>query len=229
MADIGMHTTMVQRSPTFVLPGEWLVAINAAEYNLDKPIAVSDRPYYTHPLKIGREMANRGVHTGIEHSPEKFDDLEKAGFKLDRYGDLFQHITVRLGGHYVDIGNCARIVKGEVKMKGEAVECLTERGLRFVDGSELEADIIVLCTGFDRDYRKAAAAIVGEGVAEQMDGYGGPDKEGEIRGMAKLAGHPHLFYVGGDVKAARFLSRFLALQLQKRNFGGELEPYLEGK
>ena len=95
----------------------------------------------------------------------------------------------------------------------------------FEDGSELKADLIVLCTGFNHDFRKDAGQIVGKEIAAQMDDFWGLDAEGEINGYAKLAGHPHLFYFGGEVRISRFFSMFLALQLQKMKLGEPLRPY----
>ncbi|MGG6497627.1 UNVERIFIED_CONTAM: hypothetical protein NY603_32365, partial [Bacteroidetes bacterium 56_B9] len=85
---------------------------------------------------------------------------EKAGFKVDRFGDLLTNLSVRFGGHYIDVGSCKRIVNGEIKVKQGAIQGLTKEGLRFEDGTEIKADLIVLATGFDHDFRKDAAEIV---------------------------------------------------------------------
>lgn len=179
---------MIQRNPTFIFPGEWLVAYHSHDYHLDKPTEIADREQATMPYKIQREMANRIIWGLIKAYPERFDALEKAGFKVDRPGDLYTNLYIRYGGHYVDIGNCARIVSGEVKVKTESVKQLTESGLLFEDGSELAADLIVLCTGFEHDFRKDAAAIIGQEAADKMETFWGVDKEGELRSYAKLAG-----------------------------------------
>ena len=47
-----------------------------------------------------REIVNEGVWTGIKHNPERFDALEQAGFKVNRYGDIYDNLYVRFGGHY---------------------------------------------------------------------------------------------------------------------------------
>lgn len=244
MANAGMATTMVQRSPTFVFPAEWLHASQDAHYRADTTADDADKETLTYPSKILREMINRAVWSGIRASPDRFDALEKAGFKLDRYGDTYDNLYVRFGGHYVDIGASARIAKGEIKVKGEPVARLTENGLLFEDGTELGADLIVLATGFDHVFRNDAARIVGKDVADQMDEYWGVDAEGELRGHAKPAGReyltfgpivlrdkadfpadPNLYYHGGDVRMARFISRFIALQIQAEVLGQPLQPY----
>jgi hypothetical protein len=179
---------MVQRHPTFVFPAEWLHRAEDVHYHADKQTDVADREDFTYPNKIQRDVINNHVWAGIKASPERFDALEKAGFKLDRFGDTYNHLYVRLGGHYVDIGASARIAKGEIKIEGQAIKRLTKDGLIFEDGKELGADLIVLCTGFDHVFRNDAARIVGQDIADQMDDFWGTDIEGELRGHARLSG-----------------------------------------
>ena len=188
MANANMTTTMVQRNPTFVFPAEWLHKAEDVHYHADMHPAVADNLSFTYPNKIMREIINNNVWAGIAASSKRFDDLEAAGFKVDRYGDIYNNLYVRFGGHYVDIGCSARIAKGEIKVKTDAVERLTKDGLLFEDGKEVGADLIVLCTGFDKNFRNDAERILGKDVAGQMDEFWGTDEEGEIRGHAKPAG-----------------------------------------
>ncbi|KAI5362415.1 putative flavin monooxygenase, FAD/NAD(P)-binding domain superfamily [Septoria linicola] len=229
MANAQMSVTMVQRSPTFIFPGEWLAKTQAKDYHRGQPNEIPDRRQLTNPLKISREMTNRNVHHLIKQNPKRFDDLEKAGFKVDRFGDLATNLQIRFGGHYIDTGSCQRIIDGEIKVKAVPVRGLTSEGLLFEDGTEVKADLIVLATGYNHDFRPDAAKIVGHDIAEQMDDYYGPDAEGELRGYARLAGHPKLYYAGGEVRTSRFFSRFVALQIQKEALGEPLRPYLEGR
>ncbi|KAK5136113.1 hypothetical protein LTR08_004164 [Meristemomyces frigidus] len=226
-ANASMDTTMIQRGATFILPMEWLHHAQNMHYNASMHPAEADRESFTYPNKILRDMINRGTWSLVGQSPDRFDALEKAGFKIERYGDIYHNMYVRFGGHYVDIGASARIANGEIKIKTQSVTSLTETGVLFEDGSELPADLIVLATGFDHDFRKDAAKIVGKDVAEQMDDYWGVDAEGEVRGFAKLAGHPQLYYLGGDVRTGRFFSRFIALQIQADAIGMPLQQYLD--
>ena len=188
MANAGMETTMVQRGATFVFPAEWLHAAEDIHYHRDMHPAEADRETITYPNKIMREMINRAVWAGIKANPDRFDALEKAGFKLDRWGDTYYHLFVRFGGHYVDIGASDRIAKGEIKVTPLEVKSLNEDGLVFEDGTTLGADLIVLCTGFNHDFREDAARIIGRETADQVDDYYGVDHEGELRAHAKKAG-----------------------------------------
>lgn len=43
--------------------------------------------------------------------PERFEALERAGFQLDKQGDMFYYLFQRFGGHYMDVGTSAKISK----------------------------------------------------------------------------------------------------------------------
>jgi hypothetical protein len=45
---------------------------------------------------------------------ERFDALEKVGFKVERFGDIVQTLYERMGGHYMDVGASAKISHGLV-------------------------------------------------------------------------------------------------------------------
>lgn len=45
--------------------------------------------------------------------------------------------------------------------------------------------------------------------------------------IADVCSDPNLYYHGGDVRMARFFSRFVALQIQADVLGRPMEPYLE--
>jgi cation diffusion facilitator CzcD-associated flavoprotein CzcO len=183
-----MHVTMIQRGKTFVLPVEWLHAAFAPDYHLDKPTAIADEEQATLPNKIGREMSNKAIHGLTAANAARFDSLEKAGFQLDRYGDLYSCLFERFGGHYIDHGASARIARGEIKVVSRNIKCLCGEGLEFEDGSCLPADVIVLATGYDHDFRSTVAKIIGQDSAERMSEYGGLNGEGEQRGFARYSG-----------------------------------------
>ena len=48
----------------------------------------------------------------------------------------------------IDTGTSKHVINGDIKLKnGSAIERFTEKGLKFADGTELEADIVVFATG----------------------------------------------------------------------------------
>jgi hypothetical protein len=56
------------------------------------------------------------------------------------------------------------------------------------DGSTIEADLIVFCTGFNGNMRTRVARMVGPEIADQLDDYFCFDAEGEVRGNWKPIG-----------------------------------------
>ncbi|KAF2220915.1 putative flavin-containing monooxygenase, partial [Elsinoe ampelina] len=222
---VASSVTMIQRSPTFVFPAEWLHTAQDQHYNLSTLPSHADRLAITYPNKITRDMTNSAVHALIDAHPARFDALENAGFLLERKGDIYDNLYRRFGGHYVDIGASAQIAGGEIRVVAKRVAGWTEEGVRFEDGAEEEADVVVFATGFEHDFRATAAGLVGEETAEGVDDYFGIDGEGEVRGAFRWAGHRGLYYTGGDIRQCRFLTRFVALQIQAGVLGRPMEPY----
>jgi hypothetical protein len=48
---------------------------------------------------------------------ERFDALEAAGFRVERYGDIAKVLYETLGGHYIDVGGSAKISTGLVRFR----------------------------------------------------------------------------------------------------------------
>lgn len=71
----------------------------------------------TGPLALGRLMSNIALNAMASAEPDRFDALEKAGFKVIRYGDIIYQLFERFGGHYVDVGASAKIAKGLVSKR----------------------------------------------------------------------------------------------------------------
>ncbi|KAI1990494.1 hypothetical protein LOZ53_001575 [Ophidiomyces ophidiicola] len=215
MEAAGMDTTMVQRQATYVVPTDYYLKVTGAVFNDHIPIEIADRIQFSNPIAIGRQIVAFHLHKMIRADPERFDSLERAGFLLDRFGDITYHVCERNGGHYMDVGGSGKISKGLIKMKSDSlITAYTEDGLAFSDGSELKADVIVFTTGFVGTIRDDVAKYLGKEIASQVDEYWGLDPEGEIRGAYKPTGHPGLWYSGGTLGHSRFFSRFLGLQIK---------------
>lgn len=83
-------------------------------YNAKLPTHIADRLHYSNPLVLSSRLAKRGSRAFALQKPEIFDGLEKAGFRVERDGDILYHINVRLGGHYMDVGASQLIIDGQV-------------------------------------------------------------------------------------------------------------------
>ena len=221
--------TMIQRSPTYVLPVEHWSALSGRTYNADFPTELADKLQMTGPNAVGRLMLNAGLGAmaGAEVENERYEGLERRGFKTERYGDLMWHLLERAGGHYMDVGNCKNIVEGRIDVKSDALPVrYTETGLAFDDGAELPADVIVWATGFEVNVQNTIRQMFGEDVAEQAGQYFGVDDEGEVNG-AFVPKHPGLICHGIALGQARFWSKYIALQVKADLEGKPFVPYKE--
>ena len=106
--------TMVQRTRTYVLPAEYFKAITDRSYNANIPTLNADREQYSMPYAVTRLVSRKTLHAMAAKEPERFDALERVGFKVERFGDIMWHICERLGGHYMDVGCSDMISKGLV-------------------------------------------------------------------------------------------------------------------
>lgn len=178
--------TMVQRGRTAVFPIEYQKMWSDPLYNANSSMEEADRLVMGTPLAITRLKSLFGNNSLAAIDSERFDALERAGFRVERFGDLWKAMCERLGGHYIDVGASAKIAAGQIKIKGDSqIVGFTERGLKFANGSTLDADIIVFCTGYEHDIRKEATKIVGQEIGDRLEDYWGLDDEGELRGAYK--------------------------------------------
>ncbi|KAF2095625.1 FAD/NAD(P)-binding domain-containing protein [Rhizodiscina lignyota] len=229
MINAGLSSvTLVQRSPTCIVPAEYMRANVEPLYNASSNIEVVDRIFMAMPTAVQRIMMNNGINGMAKKEPERFDALEKKGFKVDRDVDMIHILFERVGGHYMDVGTSAKVADGTIKVKSDAaVTSYTETGLAFSDGTTLEAEVIVFSTGFVGNPRDQVCKIIGPEMEEKLEDMWCCDKEGEVRGLWKPIGHPGIWYAGGGISTTRFYSRFLALQIQADLAGTPLPVYYD--
>ena len=230
----GADVTMIQRSSTHIaksdslmelaLGGLYSEAALAAGVTTDKAdMLFASVPYkilHTFQIPVYAEMKRRDA--------ELYDRLEKAGFMLD-FGDdgsgLFMKYLRRGSGYYIDVGASELVANGSVKLKSRVnVTEITPTGVKFDDGTELPADLIVYATGYS-SMNGWAAKLISQDVADKVGkcwGLGsGTTKdpgpwEGELRIMWKPATVENLWFHGGNLHQSRHYSKFLALQLKAR-------------
>jgi putative flavoprotein involved in K+ transport len=121
-----------------------------------------------------------------------------------------------------------------VKLKAPAhITEIKPRSVVLSDGTELEADLIVMATGFG-SMNGWAAKLISQDVADKVGkcwGLGsGTTKdpgpwEGELRNMWKPTAQQNLWFHGGNLHQSRHYSRYLALQLKAREAGMNVSVY----
>ncbi|ROV88156.1 hypothetical protein VSDG_09297 [Cytospora chrysosperma] len=215
----GYEITMVQRSSTCVMSSESICRINlAGQYEEGgPPTADADLLAWSTPVEVLK--ATHYGFTQLQQQRDKttIDGLKKAGFKVDKGPDdcgLYIKYLQRGGGYYIDVGASQLIIDGKIKVKqGQEVAEVLPHGLKFADGTELEADEVIFATGY-QNMRTQARAIFGDKVADELGDVWGFDQSGELRTLWRKSGHPGFWFHGGNLSVCRYYSRILALQIK---------------
>lgn len=92
----------------------------------------------------------------------------------------------RGGGYYIDFGCSQLIIDGKIHVAHcpEGILDFHERHILLGDGTKLEADIIVLATGYHGPL-ESARGVLGPQIVEQChQELWGLDEEGEVRAVS---------------------------------------------
>ena len=103
-------------SPRKYLAGSGITVLIPVKaiYNENSSLEDTDREVMATPLAITRFTTMWGMKMLAAGQPERFEALEKVGFKLDRELDLWKCLSKRNGGHYMDVGASKKIADGLV-------------------------------------------------------------------------------------------------------------------
>ncbi|CCL99977.1 uncharacterized protein FIBRA_02002 [Fibroporia radiculosa] len=217
-AEHGVDVTLFQRSSTYIMTTkEGMPRVFRDYWEGAAPTDIADRLSNSLPIKLQKEIAKRSTIAIARADKELLEGLHKVGFKyhfgVDDSGFLHMAFT-RGGGYYLDVGTCQKIVDGKVKLKNDSqIERFTKTGLKFTNGSELEADVVLFATGFegaDTAIKKLVSPEVGSKLGPIWD----LTPEGEERGAWRWLGVPNLWFMMGNLAMCRFHSKHLALQIK---------------
>ncbi|KDQ14516.1 hypothetical protein BOTBODRAFT_55366 [Botryobasidium botryosum FD-172 SS1] len=218
----GADVTVVQRSTTLVCSSAAVLNVYfKGVYDGAGPSTeVADHIVFSLPW-----AANKGAQTFLTDIERDFDGalhegLQKAGFKLD-FGPENSGIMFKLfdepGSYFVDAGCGQLIVDGKVK-----IDHFEQDGIVFDDGTKLNADAVILATGW-LEMSVTAAQLFGKEVAERA-GEISINDEGEFKGIWMPSGQPGLWHHSGGISFCRFYSKRLALHI-KANLLGLTKPW----
>ncbi|CAL3962655.1 unnamed protein product [Diplocarpon coronariae] len=215
----GYDVTIVQRSSTCVISSEALLKIGLAGLYEEQgpPVEDADVMFWSIPSSVLKSLQQDVTILQNKYDTKILEGLEKVGFKLDQGPDkagLFMKYLQRGGGYYIDVGASQLIIDGKIKIKqGQEIVQVRPYGLKFADGSELQADEVIFATGY-KNMRSQARTIFGDELAERVKDVWGFDEEGEIRTMWRRTGHPGFWFFGGNLALCRYWSRMIALQIK---------------
>ncbi|BGP19956.1 hypothetical protein JCM10213v2_008087 [Rhodosporidiobolus nylandii] len=218
----GVDTTIVQRSHTYVMSSEHGIPglLNGVYEENGPPVDDADIMLTSLPLNVLAEFHVEATKEIAKKDAPLLRDLEKAGFKLNPYKEgLFIKYFRDGGGYYIDVGCSRLIADGKIKIKqGVEIEKLTSTGVLFKDGVHIEADMVVMATGYDSQ-RSTVRRIVSDDVADRLGNVWGQDAQGEIPGVWRYSGVPRFYLQSGNLFQARCFSKHLALQIQMIELG----------
>jgi putative flavoprotein involved in K+ transport len=211
----GCDVTMVQRGPTNVIsidPANTIYALYKEGRSIDEIDVVSIANDFPTTIRNYQDFARK-----VEVlDRELIDGLRKIGFRLDSGymdGGYFANYLHRGGGYYIDVGASAHLIDGRIKLvQNDQIDHYEPNGARLKDGSLLDADILVLATGY-LNQEADIDEYFGPQVARAVGKVWGWDEGGELRRAWRPTGQEGLWLQLGGVPQSRTYSKLLALQI----------------
>lgn len=185
------------RTPTYIIPIEYICnPLRMAAYETGTEFA--DNIFMTLPISIDTQLAQGLLARFASPEPDRYVSLASAGFPVLISNSpscvLMQNLIERAGGHYVDVGGTRLLEEGKTGIKAHVEPvAYTATGVRFSDGSPIDVDAVIWCTGFtDKIVRETAVEILGGGSLNQVAKAARDNEsamDGEANGKPKLGAH----------------------------------------
>jgi len=225
---------MVQRASTVVVRSETLMELGFADLYSEPAVQrgitteMADLLFASMPFRL-MPSTQIPLHEEIAKRDAAFyERLGAAGFRYDFGEDgagLMAKALRTASGYYIDVGASGLIADGEIKLKsGVGIAGIGERSVRFDDGTELPADVIIHATGYG-SMDEMVARLISPAVADKVGrfwGYGSGTNgdpgpwEGELRNMWKPTNQEALWFHGGNLALSRHYSLYVSLQIKAR-------------
>ena len=215
LAHRGAHVTMAQRGPACVVDIGEVINFGADYERVSTEEADFLRSAMPYPLWIRRAKAYTQV-TEKTHK-ELHDGLRRAGQKLtighDQTGWSIKLLR-EAAGYYLNVGASEAIVDGRIRVQDfDRIERFVPEGALLDDGTRVELDAVILCTGF-HDLTEDIQALLGPEVAEKIGRCNGvAPEDGEYRTMSRPTAQAHLWLINGGIPDSRKSSDLLAMQV----------------
>jgi putative flavoprotein involved in K+ transport len=212
----GVHVTLFQRSPTLITNIEPSAQLAYAAYN-EGTLEDNDLIATSMPLALARRSHVMLTEQSKQLDKPLLDALQRIGFKLD-YGEgntgwQFKYLS-RGGGYYFNVGCSDLVARGEIGLRQFSdVDGFVARGVRMKSGEIVDADLVVLATGWRRQ-EELVHKLFGDGVVERIGPIWGFGDGQELRNMYARTGQPGLWFIAGSLAQCRINSKYLALQIK---------------
>ncbi|KIK51610.1 hypothetical protein GYMLUDRAFT_391868 [Collybiopsis luxurians FD-317 M1] len=215
---------IVQRSSTCVQPATTVVEQLYHAYPEDVPVEVSDFKSHATPIKRLFEILSQTRHLYWDREKELIEGLRNTGMQVDMGPNntgVLGLVYSRYAGVWVDIGCGEKIISGQIQVKsGVLIQKFTNNSVVFEDGSSVEADVVILATGY-QNMNESLRALLGNEVVNQTPSVPTTplDEEGELSAGYRPTGHPGLWFAPGSFPDSRLCSKYLGIQIQAMKLG----------
>lgn len=216
--EAGAEVTMLQRSSTYIMSQKHgIPAIFGANFTESgPPTEYADLLASAYPWPLVLEGAAAQTQATAVDDADLLAALDAVGFKRNDGPDgtgLMGYALKSGGGYYIDVGASQLIAERRIALvQGSGLAEFTPTGIRLEDGRELEADLVVLATGY-QNMRETARRLFGDSVADRCPLVLGINEDGEIGGLYRRTGQPGFWFMGGPLAWVRIYSKHLALQI----------------
>src|SRR5437588_1759060 len=212
----GADVTIVQRSPTLIVSIEPSAQLVYSPYN-EGTLDDNDLIATSVPVKLARKSHAMVTEQSKQLDKELLEGLARVGFRLDfgegNTGWQFKYLT-RGGGYYFNVGCSDLIVKGEISLRQFAdIETFAAAGAKMKSGETIQADLIVLATGY-KPQEELVRKLFGDEVVRRVGPIWGFGESQELRNMYVRTGQPGLWFIAGGLAQCRIGSKYLALQIK---------------
>lgn len=213
----GVDVTIVQRSPTCVVslvPSGTMVYAIYSEHDRIEDIDLITAAV---PYPVLRESYQHLTRKTCQLDEPLLSRLRAVGFETDFEPDgtgFHMKYLRRGGGYYINVGCSELIADGEIDLvQARDTRGFTERGLKMADGCVIEADLVVMATGYE-NLQESVRRFLGDEIADKIGPIWGFDEDFELRNMWRPTGQDRFWIMGGNLLESRLHSRFLALQIK---------------
>lgn len=210
---------MIQRSSNYIMSTKHGMPAYLGEFWAEDgpPTDIGDRLWLSYPLLVTKQLHKRVLDQVKELDKELLSGLEKVGYKLS-WGDDDAGFIIgayqRGGGYYLDVGASRAVIDGKIKLKsGKGVTKFYENGVELEGGERIEADAVVLATGYGRAKDGLKHALTESSWNRLKDPWT-LNEESESKAVWRGSGHERIYYMTGNLAMCRMHSKHLALQIK---------------
>jgi hypothetical protein len=95
----------------------------------------------------------------------------------------------------------------------DQIDQFTDHGMVMKDGHKIDADIVIMATGY-KPQEYLVSKLFGDEIAARIGPIWGFGDGMELRNMYCQTGQPGLWFIAGSFAQCRIYSKYLALQIK---------------